>query len=57
MPKSLINASYAADIMKYILKDDEYDTIIGGSDIEIRTRLIQWWKNWIQRQLPFIMRL
>ena len=45
MPKSLINASYAADIMRYILKDDEYDTMIGGSDIDIRSRLLQWWKK------------
>lgn len=45
MPKTLISAEYARQVMKYLLTDDEFDAMSGGTDAEILKRIIHWWKK------------
>lgn len=45
MPKTLISAEYARQVMKYLLTDDEFDKLSAGTDLDIRTNIINWWKK------------
>ena len=45
MPKTLISAEYARQVMRYLLTDAEYDDMSASSDIDIRKRIIDWWKK------------
>ena len=45
IPFTLRNPQYAADIMYYVLNDDEYDEIKSGSDREILNNIFKWWKK------------
>ena len=45
MPKTLISAKYALEVMKYILTEDQYDSMNSGSDIDMRKSIVDWWKK------------
>jgi GWxTD domain-containing protein len=45
MPLSLRNIDYAMRMMKYILTEDQIDSLDDGSDIERRMRLMDWWRR------------
>ena len=45
MPFSLRNPEYAAELMKYILTDEEYDEISDGSKSEILNKIWKYWQK------------
>jgi GWxTD domain-containing protein len=45
IPFTLRMPKYAADIMYYVLNDDEYDEIKSGSDREILHNIFEWWRK------------
>jgi len=45
MPKTLISAEYARQVMKYLLTDSEFDKLSASSDLDIRKKIIDWWKK------------
>ena len=45
MPITLISAEYARQVMKYLLTDDEFDKLSASSDLDIRKKIIDWWKK------------
>ena len=45
MPTTLISAEYARQVMKYLLTDDEFDKLSASSDLDIRKKIIDWWKK------------
>lgn len=45
MPMSLRNLNYAYNVMKYILTDEQLDSIDRGDDTERRLHLMNWWKT------------
>ncbi|MGA2297316.1 MAG: GWxTD domain-containing protein [FCB group bacterium] len=45
MPLSLYNPDYAADMMYYILTDDECDALKKGSQKEIMQKIINYWQK------------
>ena len=45
MPTTLISAEYARHVMKYLLTDDEFDKLSASSDLDIRKKIIDWWKK------------
>jgi len=45
MPKTLISADYARQVMKYLLTDAEFESLSGSTDLEIRRNIIDWWKK------------
>jgi GWxTD domain-containing protein len=45
IPYTLRNPKYAADIMYYVLTDEEYDEIKSGSDREILHKIFEWWRK------------
>jgi GWxTD domain-containing protein len=45
IPFTLRTPKYAADIMYYVLSDDEYDEIKSGSDREILHNIFEWWRK------------
>ena len=53
IPISLRKPKYAAEIMYYVLTDDEYDEIKSGSDREILSKIFKWWQK--QDPTPFTL--
>ncbi len=45
MPTTLISAEYARQVMKYLLTDNEFDKLSASSDLDIRKKIIDWWKK------------
>ncbi len=44
MPVSLRNADYAAEMMYYIMTDDEHDELSSGSKLEVLRKIWNFWK-------------
>jgi len=45
MPLSLRNIDYAMRMMRYLLTEDELDSLDDGSDAERRIKLMGWWRR------------
>ena len=45
MPKTLMSAEYARQVMRYLLTDDEFDKLSANTDVDIRRNIIDWWKR------------
>ena len=45
MPLSLRNIDYAMALMKFILTEDQIDSLDEGNNAERRTRLMNWWRG------------
>ena len=45
MPLSLRNIDYAMNLMKYLLTEDQLDSLDEGSDMDRRLRLMDWWRK------------
>lgn len=45
MPRSLRNLDYAMSILKYIVKQEQLDSLNSGNDVERREHLMDWWRR------------